>query len=247
MRVLIIEVFVVDKKTSFLVKLDEKQVGIWRNVIPFETELNVWKEEVYFSTPVELKLSRDDLVYKVVPGRVYYWPPGKAMCLFYGLTEAYTPVAPIGQYVGPLTSLRTVESGEKAIVKEHRIYDKYADIIQGLEQRGYLVGTPLSDGTRIIVASKNIGRYRLSFNIYIEDYGYHIESDELLPYLGDYNSIRILRYLKELLKDSRLLRADISEDNSIVITSGINKEDLWNAIEELEQYYPLLIKILWNI
>ncbi len=243
---MMIEIVVEDKETSFIVKLCE-QVDKWRSAIPFEAELNVWKEEVYFSTPVELKPTKDDLVYKVKPGQVYYWPPGKAICLFYGLTEAYTPVAPIGLFVGPLTSLRIVESGDKARVKEHIIYDEYSSIVKELESKGYLAGTPLSDGSRIITASKNIGKHRLSFNVYVEEYGYHVESDGLLPYLGDFESIKILRKLKELLEGARLLRADVSEENFIVLTSGVYEvEDLWSAIEELEYYYPLILEEVWK-
>ena len=244
---MLLEILDKDKGSSFIVKL-YRNLEEWRKAMPFEAELNVWKEEVYFSTPVELEFKPGELVYRVEPGHVYYWPPGKAMCLFYGLSEAYTPVAPIGLLVGPLNSLRIVESGDKATVKEHVVYKEYSGIVDELVKRGYLAGTPLSEDTRIIVASKYIGKHRLSFNIYVEDYGYHVETEGIVPYLGDYSSIAILRRLKELVKATRLLRADISEDNFIVVTSGVySLDELWEAIEELERYYPLVFEEVFRM
>ncbi|MET1101861.1 MAG: cyclophilin-like fold protein [Pyrodictiaceae archaeon] len=243
---MLLEILDKDKGSSFIVKL-YRDLEEWRRVIPFEAELSVWKEEVYFSTPVKLEFKPKELIHRVQAGHVYYWPPGKAMCLFYGLSEAYTPVAPIGLFIGPLANLRTVESGDKAIVKEHIIYKEYSKIVDELTKRGYLVGTPLSEDSRIIVASKYIGKHRLSFNMYIEDYGYHVETDSIIPYLGDYSSIAILRRLKELLKSTRLLRADVSEDNFIVVTSGVyDLDELWEAMEELERYYPLVLEEIFK-
>ncbi|HIE03953.1 MAG TPA: hypothetical protein EYP61_04255 [Candidatus Latescibacteria bacterium] len=58
---------------------------LWE-VAPFESSAKTWGDEVYFSTPVEAGLE-DEFAREVVEvGDVGYWPPGKALCLFFGPT-----------------------------------------------------------------------------------------------------------------------------------------------------------------
>ncbi len=92
--------------------------------VPFESEANLWGEEVYFSTPVSVELEEPQEVVKV--GDVAYWPPGKAICLFFGLTPISTsideikPASPVnvfGKVVEGLENLRKVKDGEKVRVE----------------------------------------------------------------------------------------------------------------------------------
>ena len=67
--------------------------------LPFNVTLNVWGDEIYtsespISQPEENALSIVNLY------DVAYWPSGKAICLFYGLTpigdgNAITPASPV--------------------------------------------------------------------------------------------------------------------------------------------------------
>jgi len=57
--------------------------SIYEN-LPIESVYNEWGDEIYFSTDFNLK---DDNSYgKVSVGDICYWPPGKALCFFFGPT-----------------------------------------------------------------------------------------------------------------------------------------------------------------
>ncbi|MGC8835789.1 MAG: cyclophilin-like fold protein [Infirmifilum sp.] len=90
---------------------------------PFESRVHLWGDEIYFSTPVSIGQEvGSDVVEK---GDVAYWPPGDALCLFFGPTPASrggeirpaSPVNVFGKIVGDLTLLKKVKSGEKVRVE----------------------------------------------------------------------------------------------------------------------------------
>ena len=57
---------------------------IWE-ALPIEGEGHRWGEEIYFTIPVQAPL--DDTSREVVErGDVGYWPPGQALCVFFGPT-----------------------------------------------------------------------------------------------------------------------------------------------------------------
>ncbi|MEM1554792.1 MAG: cyclophilin-like fold protein [Thermoproteota archaeon] len=91
--------------------------------LPFESEAETWGEEVYFSTPVSASLEKGKR--KVEKGDVGYWPPGKALCLFFGRTPASTddnpvaasPVNIVGKITRGIELLKNVRDGVKIKVR----------------------------------------------------------------------------------------------------------------------------------
>ena len=78
--------------------------------LPIRTSFNTWGDEIYFSIPVDAEL--DDSAQEVVEvGDLGYWPPGRAFCIFFGLTPVSEPgrimpasaVNVIGKVVGDAT------------------------------------------------------------------------------------------------------------------------------------------------
>ncbi|MFX1465604.1 MAG: cyclophilin-like fold protein [Promethearchaeota archaeon] len=57
--------------------------AIW-NALPFEASANTWGDEIYFSIPVET--GEENTQETVDMGDLAYWPPGNAMCIFFGPT-----------------------------------------------------------------------------------------------------------------------------------------------------------------
>ena len=55
--------------------------------LPIEARAQLWGEEIYFSVPVfaELQPGAREVV---EVGDAGYWPPGDALCLFFGRTPA---------------------------------------------------------------------------------------------------------------------------------------------------------------
>tara|TARA_B100000029_G_scaffold516709_1_gene633015 strand:+ start:10967 stop:11341 length:375 start_codon:yes stop_codon:yes gene_type:complete len=97
---------------------------IWDS-LPIEGVLNVWGKEIYFSTPLQTQTDSDatDIVNQ---GSVAYWPPGNALCIFWGPTPASTgdecraasPVNIVGAINEDLEILNSVHSGTKIILSK---------------------------------------------------------------------------------------------------------------------------------
>ena len=60
--------------------------------LPIKGKASRWGDEIYFSTPVNA--SKENGRVEVEVGSVAYWPPGKAVCIFFGPTPVSTGNAP---------------------------------------------------------------------------------------------------------------------------------------------------------
>lgn len=98
---------------------------IW-DILPVEGKANLWGEEIYFSVPVRAELENGRET--VQPGDIGYWPPGQAVCFFFGPTpisadneiRPYSPVTVIGRIVDDPKELRKVK--EQETVKITRLW-----------------------------------------------------------------------------------------------------------------------------
>ena len=76
--------------------------------LPIRTKIHIWGEELY-SDPIPAKAEEENAVSVVSISDVAYWPPGHALCLFYGPTpmssgeeiRPYSPVNVIGKIQNP--------------------------------------------------------------------------------------------------------------------------------------------------
>jgi hypothetical protein len=59
-------------------------------VLPIESDVNTWGEEFYFDVPVDLGPD-ETATTEVEVGDLGYWPPGRALALFFGRTPASGP------------------------------------------------------------------------------------------------------------------------------------------------------------
>lgn len=238
---------IVDKNSnySYVIKIYENLADKVAKVLPFTTKLNVWKEEVYFQTPI--KLEGEAGTYRIRLGEVYYWPPGRAFCLFYGISEPYTPVMLIGNFVGPLYYLRYVSDGDEAEARIHNISNEYKELADALSEKGYDVASPLNGDVVALAGSKSIKEgLRLSFLVFKEPYGYHIETDAFFKYDFTYHTLRTVKRIKEeVALRAKYVRLDINEDGYVVLTAGIKRlSELLEAIDELEVNYPEVCTLL---
>ena len=93
--------------------------------LPFQSIANRWGNEIYFEIPVEIDLEKSQEYVEI--GAIAYWPPGKALCLFFSKTpvsdderpKAYSPVNVIGKIVSREYAqlLKKVKDGEKVRVE----------------------------------------------------------------------------------------------------------------------------------
>lgn len=95
---------------------------IWE-ALPLSGSVNVWGDEIYFEIPVSLK-EVSDAQQEVEVGTLAYWPPGSALCVFFGKTpvstsdkpKAYSPVNILGLVDGDSKVFKIVEAGDQIVI-----------------------------------------------------------------------------------------------------------------------------------
>ena len=96
--------------------------AIWE-ALPILGEVNRWGDEIYFLIPV--KLEAEDAKELVSNGDLGYWPPGTALCIFFGPTpmsqgEEIRPASPVnifGKVSGDTEALKQVASGDDILIE----------------------------------------------------------------------------------------------------------------------------------
>ncbi len=97
--------------------------ALWE-ALPISASGQTWGDEIYFGIPVEAE--NDDYAEETVEmGAVAYWPPGNALCLFFGPTPMSAPgeirpasaVNVMGQIEGDATVLKAVPGGATVTVE----------------------------------------------------------------------------------------------------------------------------------
>jgi len=83
--------------------------------LPIEGRAALWKEEVYFETPV--KMGDEKARATVEKGTIAFWPMGSAICIFYGESQPYSPVNVLGRITKNLELFKQTKSGTKIRVE----------------------------------------------------------------------------------------------------------------------------------
>ena len=97
--------------------------AVWR-ALPMDGTANRWGEEIYFSTRVEAPIEDGQEIVEV--GSVAYWPPGKAICVFFGRTPVSTDERPraasavnvFGRITGDISVLQKVRDGDRIAIEK---------------------------------------------------------------------------------------------------------------------------------
>lgn len=104
-------------KAELVEALNPKTVTAILKRLPIESKAMRWGDEVYFETPVSVGEENTKTVMEV--GELAYWPPGRAIAIFFGPTpisqsgepRAYSPCNSIGKVVKGIDVLKKVKSG----------------------------------------------------------------------------------------------------------------------------------------
>ncbi|MGA2501002.1 MAG: cyclophilin-like fold protein [Tepidisphaeraceae bacterium] len=84
-------------------------------MLPLQIAMNRWGDEYYGSLPAALGIGQQpDAREEMAVGELAYWPPGNALCIFFGPTpvstadepRAASPVNPVGMIEGDATVLK---------------------------------------------------------------------------------------------------------------------------------------------
>jgi hypothetical protein len=96
--------------------LAPRTVGMIVRKLPMEGRAALWKEEVYFETPI--KMGEEKAKATVEKGTIAFWPMGSAICVFYGESQPYSPVNILGEITENLEVFSRVKSGMKIKVEK---------------------------------------------------------------------------------------------------------------------------------
>ena len=86
--------------------------------LPLFADMSRWGEEYYGSVGIDIP--GDGTARELMDvGEIAYWPPGRALCIFFGRTPASTderpraasPVMPVGRVIAGLDGLRSLGKG----------------------------------------------------------------------------------------------------------------------------------------
>jgi len=204
--------------------------------IPFSSKVEVWKEEIYFRTP--LSGIGGETCLKVDKGSVALWPPGRALCIFYGISQPYTPIVPIGEVVGPLHTLSELSQGVEVRVES---YQDDEGLPLELRRRGLCAARRIRGGEESVVVNLKVKGFTLRFEAYEEEYGIPIEGEPLFKWQHDYSSISALRRIKEAIKDPEV-RIDINEEGYLVLSSYA--KEVGQVIKVLSSLAQAYLKVL---
>lgn len=109
---------------EFQAQLNDSKTAraVWKK-LPLTERGQFWGEEIYFSIPVKEPPENPQEV--VDKGTLAYWPPGNAMCIFWGPTpmshgkecRPASPVNVIGEITSDLSLLKTLTNANVTVEK----------------------------------------------------------------------------------------------------------------------------------
>ncbi|MCK5671109.1 hypothetical protein KAI10_06980 [Candidatus Bathyarchaeota archaeon] len=93
------------------------------DALPLRGRVNTWGEEIYFTIPVEGEVENPKVVVEL--GDLAFWPPGNALCIFFGRTPASkgdeirpaSEVNVFGRIIGNSKVFKRVRDGEEVIIE----------------------------------------------------------------------------------------------------------------------------------
>lgn len=93
------------------------------DALPLRGRANTWGEEIYFTIPVEGEVENPKVVVEL--GDLAFWPPGNALCIFFGRTPASkgdeirpaSEVNVFGRIIGDSKVFKRVRDGEEVIIE----------------------------------------------------------------------------------------------------------------------------------
>lgn len=105
-----VRILIEEADIELMAELNESSTAgaLW-DALPQESAAQTWGAEVYFSVP--LQSGPEDPQATVTSSAVGYWPPGQAVCLFFG-QQPVSPVNLVGVLEGEPNLLEAVRAGQ---------------------------------------------------------------------------------------------------------------------------------------
>ena len=113
-----------DVQAEIIESLNPKTAKAIIEALPIKGHCNRWGDEIYFS--ISTRVEAENARQVVEKGALAYWPPGQALCIFFGPTpassgdepRAASPVNVFGKIIGDPSVFRRVRSGEEVTISK---------------------------------------------------------------------------------------------------------------------------------
>ena len=220
---------------------DEKFSEKLKNFLPLRSKTLTWKEEVYFETGIEYQ---GETLTRVPSGSLAYWPPGRAICLFAWANQPYGPVSIIGWILGPKHNVFDVDEDVEVTLQPLDLAsypEPLTTLTEHLRNNGFYAAPRDWAGTQSVVGAYAKHNIRVGFEIFVEDFGYIIESDPI--YERDFSAIdeAVQFRMKRIVKS----RVDTNEDGYVILSEFVPKEQSpIQAVDQLVKDYLKIIDVL---
>jgi uncharacterized protein len=99
--------------------------------LPIEAVPNEWGDEFYFEIAVGMRPD-ETATTKIKPGDIGYWPPGKALAIFFGPTPLSCGSDPV-----PASAVNLVGKiiGDAAVLRREKGADKIVIVIESAKEK----------------------------------------------------------------------------------------------------------------
>jgi len=183
--------------------------------LPIDSVARRWRHEIYFETPFDL--AGDEAVV-VEKGDVAFWRPGKALCLFFGFSQPYSPVVKLGAVIGIPDTLASVEEGTPVRLSSYTDFGKEGDVARALRDVGFKAAAHSWEGEELVGVLVEGAGSRVGVEVSAEDSGFYSQSQ---PIAFFDNTPPTLAAFKTLAKDLRPtgVRLDVNDEGYIVLTA----------------------------
>ncbi len=189
--------------------------------LPVESVARRWRQEIFFEAPMEVE---GEGVATVDKGDVTYWPPGKAICLFYGFSQPYSPVIRLGTLLGAPDLLAAVEDNVKVRVDRYADYGKHGEISRKLRELGFKAASHTWEGDEYIAVLVEGANGRVGVEVSAEDFGFYAQTQ---PMAFFDNAPSTVAFAKMVTKDIHPtgIRLDVDEEGYLVLTGFFQSVD----------------------
>lgn len=190
-------------------------------VLPVESVARKWKHEIFFEVPMEVE---GEGTVTVERGDVAYWSPGRALCVFYGFSQPYSPVVKLGTLLGVPDLLAAVENNTKVRVDRYADYGKHGEVSRKLRELGFKAASHTWEGDEYIAVLVEGANSRVGVEVSVEDFGFYAQTQ---PVAFFDNTPSTVAFVKMVAKDIHPtgVRFDVDEESYLVLSGFFQSVD----------------------
>ncbi|MCS7103982.1 MAG: cyclophilin-like fold protein [Thermofilaceae archaeon] len=173
-----------------------------------------WRQEIYLETPFDLSGEKTSVVER---GSVAFWPPGRALCFFYGYSQPYSPVIKLGSIVGSPDLLSSIEEGLEVHLATYVDYGKEGELARALRESGFKSAShSWEEEEKVGVLVEGVDS-RVGVEVDVNEDGYYSQTQSLTFFDNSPPTMAFFKTLAGELAPTGI-RLDVNEEGYIILS-----------------------------